>query len=246
MIKLISSSVFILFTSISVAQENIKIPEIENIISCAMMDGQLAHRLITKDGSYVASMAFPLYFRDPSPEVLEQKKKEWEAWDGTGPMPSDARTVAVAVPIENTNFVSADQERLIERIDMFKRLFPDTENTEYVPFEMGKLVLDFKHENCHITQQDNIISAYCETEPLVISGVNVERVSFHMTNQLVTQITQDPNDSSNLTVKEQNTVSADLVFLINHKMYRSSFTYNPNGNDKQCIIGESNLPKYNN
>ncbi|MGH1469174.1 MAG: hypothetical protein ACRBBP_09885 [Bdellovibrionales bacterium] len=270
MTKTILSSFLFIFASTASAQNttttegDMHIPEIENVIACAMMDGRLAHTFMLKDGSFTALAAFPLYLKELSPEDVEKKKQEWADWnpetpvlDENGkpvvengepvyvPMPSDDRHLGVMVPIENGNFVSADYNRLTARIAMFEKLFPETENLDFVNFKTGKIFLDFKDENCHLAQDDGLTSVYCETEAMVINNVNVQRVSFYMANQVVTELTQNPDNPKDIRARPKNVVEAHLMFLVDNVNYRSSFTYTPNGNDKQCRIGERSLPEYN-
>lgn len=240
--SLIKSFVFFLsITLVSLSAQSVEISE--NVISCTMLDGNLTHKVVkSSSGDFSAYISFPPYYQELSDEVLEEKKKEWANWDGVSAPPSDPRKIAFGVPLESSNVVSFDLKRLEKKAMFFNKLFPPLEKgVEGAASSFGKLLLDFSKEQCAVVGKDSLMSVYCENNNgITLNGVRVEGVSLRMTSRKTTEMVFIDGGSAGV-LEMKNFVSADLILFSQNTYYRSSFTYEPNGNDKQCWLNNEKL-----
>lgn len=237
-------SFLMLNQTLSLAAEH-TVPVVEDIISCSMLDGFLTHKIYKRDGKIKGHIAFPIVDIPLTPSELKQKQKEFEDWTD-GPPPADIRKLGVSMPLISSNTMTSDQSRLNDRIAFFKSIFPDVERADFVSFDMGKLFLDFKNNECKITKSSGgLISAFCSTKAISeISGVPIERITFFMKTQQTTQLLPTSDGSEDLITRTQNSVFTSLTFHSKNKPYQSSFVYSPNENDRQCSVEGESLSEF--
>lgn len=239
----ILSTAIILFASTSVVAD--QVPQLKEVASCAMMNGNFVHAIYKENNIYKAYVALPSHFKNPSAEVIEAKKKEYANWDGTGPSPSDPRTKAITIPVENSNFVTFDKDRLLERMDVLESLYPSAKSGENLPSGAGTLRLSFEEQNCSVFEKEGLSSARCETDtPTLMNGVQVDRIVVYIRNSKNAKLVEDPNNPKDMIVRQQNIVDTAVTFWIGNQSYRSAFTYEPNGDDVQCNVKQTKLMKY--
>lgn len=217
--KFIQSIILLtLLTSSAFAQnepgDEYQVPVVEDIISCAMLDGFFTHKIYKRDGDYKGLLAFPVIDVPYTDEELRAKQLEFVEWgeredeakkkaialasaDGrftlyreveyeSTPPPGDSRRVGVSMPVTSSNIMTSDQTRLDERVHFFDSIFPSIERADFISFDMGKLFLDFEDDECQITEIDGLFSAYCSTESISeLNGVPIGRIEMHMGNQFV-------------------------------------------------------------
>ncbi len=213
----------------------------ENIISCAMKNGSYVHSLLKVDDAYKAYIAFASYKKKPSQEILDRNKELY----AQGIFPPDPRKHVISVPVGDPNYLSSNKETLLNRINFLESLYPKVPADSDLPSGFGSLELDFSKENCSIHENNGLVSAQCETStPTIMNGVLIERIILKISNTKTLRMVDDLSKSSGMIAKTQNTILASVTFLHKNRYYRSSFTYEPNGNDSPCYVKKINLPEY--
>ena len=180
----------------------------ELLSGCAMAHGSLVHKVSNVDGELVARFDFPT-FRD-----LEK--------DPSG------QTQSLNTPLSNDGLFADRLEFLKEKQEFFEKVFGPKFN----------LIVKFDFCELQENQDKKLAARFCfKSGPMEINGQAVNLIEFGIQNQFRTSLVGSQGQTAQTEV-----VYADLAFttLPNKsgiaKIYRSSFSYYPNGDSVQCTL----------
>jgi hypothetical protein len=175
---------------------------------CAMDNGNLAHTVSEVDGEIVGRFTFPSY--------IDYKK------DKTG------NTLSINAPLSNDGVFSLGLPFINEKRNFVDKVFASSPN----------LVVVFDSCELQESKDKQLAARFCsKSGRFEINGVELKRLEFSMQNQVRKSLT-----GSEGQIKFTEVVYADLIFTTvanaNGKitMYKSSYSYFPNGDTIQCSL----------
>ncbi len=242
-------SICLIWSSTAQSQEASEaINKLTDIMSCVESNGDLAHKISkTNTGHYSAYISFRKYDKIPGEAELEESKKQWKKWDGTlENRPADPRKIGVALPIDSGNIFNYDIKRLTEKAEYFDSLFPPISKTSTnpesskIPPGYGSFSILFAENECTIIEAEGLMKVYCENfDSVSINNIEVTQRVLELSSEVTSEVILDQETQKNIILKTPR-VKASLILKTKQgqriRNFRSSYTYLPNGNDKQCLV----------
>jgi len=173
---------------------------------CAMDNGSLTHTISKVDGKHIGRFYFPTY--------IDYEK------DSTG------NTLSMNSPLSNDGVFSLGLPFMEEKRQFLDKVFAPSLN----------LIIEF--DSCELQQSDDkeLSARFCiKNGPIEINGIKLKRIEFSLQNQIRKSLTGSAGQT-----KLTEVVYADLTFTTEANsngritMYKSSYSYFPNGNSVQC------------
>lgn len=183
----------------------------EDVAACGLGNGDMIHKIVQKtDGSFCGHFDLPLY-------------RDFEA-DSRG------QIIEVNAPLSDSNVFSNGLPFLKEKSNFLKNLFKSNGETN------ANLKIKFDHCENQSSADKKLKAWFCNaTTTSSINGVAVHRVDFSLQNQTRTSLVGENGETAEFDV-----YYAELTFTVPSKngktMYKSSYSYFPNGNSIQCLL----------